>query len=81
MFKKRVILYKLLCYMSICKNQTKQEKVKARNEKMRERFYHLTEVKHYNSDHALNLLEEEYLPLERETIWLIIRQTGYYKNL
>lgn len=62
--------------------QTKQDKIIKRNERIRERFAYYTDTKHYNSDYALGLLEEEYVgSLERDTIWLIIRRTGHYKNL
>lgn len=66
--------------MQIAQQQIKREKIKARNQKLRDRFHYLTETKHFKTEYALDLLEEEYLPLERETIWLIITQTGYYKN-
>lgn len=67
--------------MQVCQNQLKTEKLRARNHKIRERFYHFTTVKHFKTEYALDLLEEEFLPLERETLWLIISKTGYYKNL
>ncbi len=61
--------------------ERKEAKLKKRNEKIRNRYAHFIDKKHFNNEHALDLLEEEYLPLERETIWLIIRKTGHYKNL
>ncbi|BBQ07558.1 hypothetical protein [Elizabethkingia anophelis] len=60
--------------------ESKKDKIIRRNDKIRKRFNFLTDEKHYNSDYALTLLEDEFLPLERETIWLIIRGTGHYKN-
>lgn len=59
----------------------KTSKIMQRNEKIRKRFAVLTDEKHFNSDYALSILENEFLPLERDTIWLIIRKTGHYKNL
>jgi hypothetical protein len=61
--------------------QTKQDKIIKRNDRIRKRFAFYTDTKHYDSGYALDLLTDEYLPLERETIWLIIRRTGHYKNL
>ena len=61
--------------------QTKQEKIIKRNDRIRKRFAFYTDTKHYDSNYALDLLTDEYLPLEKETIWLIIRRTGHYKNL
>lgn len=61
--------------------ETKQDKIIKRNERIRQRFAFFTDKKHFDSDYALDLLTDEYLPLERETIWLIIRKTGHYKNL
>ncbi|WP_111954891.1 hypothetical protein [Chryseobacterium lathyri] len=61
--------------------QTKQDKIIKRNERIRKRFAYYTDKKHYDSNYALELLTDEYLPLEKETIWLIIRRTGHYKNL
>lgn len=55
-------------------------KILARNERIREKYAKYTDVKHYASDYALKLLEEEFLPLTLTTIWLIITQTGFYKN-
>jgi hypothetical protein len=65
----------------IAVKETKQDKIVKRNDRIRQRFAFYTDQKHYNSNHALELLTDEYLPLERETIWLIIRKTGHYKNL
>ena len=67
--------------MQNVQNKTKQEKLRARNQRMRERFHYFTTEKHFRTEYALDLLEQEYLPLERQTIWLIISQTGYYKSL
>ncbi|WP_312399532.1 hypothetical protein [Chryseobacterium sp.] len=61
--------------------ESKQEKLIKRNNRIRERFAFFTDVKHFNSNHALDLLADEYLPLEKDTIWLIVRRTGHYKNL
>lgn len=65
--------------MSVVK--TKSNKIIQRNERIRKRFNELTEVKHYKTEYALELLEKEFLPLEPDTLWLIISKTGYYKNL
>lgn len=59
----------------------KQDKIIKRNERIRKRFATLTDVKKYASDYALEILADEFLPLEKDTIWLIIRRTGHYKNL
>tara|TARA_R110002051_G_scaffold297564_2_gene363961 strand:+ start:20183 stop:20383 length:201 start_codon:yes stop_codon:yes gene_type:complete len=56
-------------------------KIIKRNERIRARYLHLSEIKKLRNDYILELLEEEFLPLEQDTIWLIISQTGYYKNL
>ncbi|MDN3621328.1 hypothetical protein QWY81_17810 [Polaribacter undariae] len=55
-------------------------KVLARNERIRKQYAKYTEQKRLASDYALELLEEEFLPLTIGTIWLIITQTGFYKN-
>lgn len=52
-----------------------------RNERIRKRFRELTEKNRYAVDYALELLSEEFLPLQPNTIWLIVSQTGYYKKL
>ncbi|CAG2532947.1 hypothetical protein MAR621_03141 [Maribacter dokdonensis] len=65
--------------MSTVKNAN--PKLLKRNSKIRERYHHLTEVKHLASDWVLKILEDEFLPLERKTLWLIVTQTGYYKDL
>lgn len=59
----------------------KKTKIIQRNKKIRQRFQHLVNVQHFNLDHALDVLESEWLPLERSTIKLIITNTGYYKDL
>ena len=62
--------------------QTKQDKIIKRNDRIRKRFAYYTDTKHYDSNYALDLLTDEYIgSLERDTIWLIIRRTGHYKNL
>ena len=68
------------CVMAEVK-PTKQDKIIKRNDRIRKRFAYYTDTKHFDSQYALDLLEDEYLPLERETIWLIVRRTGHYKNL
>jgi hypothetical protein len=65
----------------IAVKETKQDKIIKRNDRIRQRFAFFTDTKHFDSNYALELLTDEYLPLERETIWLIIRKTGHYKNL
>lgn len=66
--------------MAIVKEK-KQDKIIKRNERIRQKFAFYTDKKHLDSNYALDLLTDEYLPLERDTIWLIIRRTGHYKNL
>jgi hypothetical protein len=58
----------------------KNPKIKKRNELIRKKYNELTEKKHLNSDYALTLLEEMFITLEKTTLWLIISQTGHYKN-
>ena len=55
-------------------------KVLKRNERIRKLYKKYIDDKHFANDHALNLLEEQFLPLTQGTIWLIITQTGFYKN-
>ena len=59
-----------------------QEKTKLqlRNEKIRGRYAFLSNQKHLKNQRILEMLEAEFLPLEQQTIWLIISQTGYYKD-
>lgn len=57
------------------------EKLKLRNNRIRDRFRTLTNKKRLAVDYALELLSDEFLPLEQNTIWLIVSRTGYYKNL
>ena len=59
----------------------KTERIINRNKKIRKRFIELTETKRKRSDDALQQLEDEFMPLAQNTIWLIISQTGYYKTL
>ena len=58
----------------------KQSRIKKRNERIRKKFQFYTDTKHYNIEHALSLLEDDFIPLQRETIWLIVSNTGYYKG-
>lgn len=55
-------------------------KVLKRNERIRSLYKKYIDDKHYANDYALKLLEEQFLPLTQGTLWLIITQTGFYKN-
>jgi hypothetical protein len=55
-------------------------KVLARNKRIRKQYNKYIDVKRLASDYALELLEDEFLPLTQSTIWLIVTQTGFYKN-
>ncbi len=69
------------CIMADVKD-TKQDDIIKRNERIRKRFAYYTDTKHLDSEHVLDLLADEYIgSLKRETIWLIVRRTGHYKNL
>jgi hypothetical protein len=59
---------------------SKNPKIKKRNELIRKKYNELTEKKHLNSDYALGILEDMFITLEKTTLWLIISQTGHYKN-
>lgn len=59
----------------------KTDRIKERNKIIRDRFLELCEKQRKRSDDALAILEKEWLPLRRTTIWLIISKTGHYKNL
>lgn len=61
-------------------NLTKQERLQLRNDRIRKRFNHLTSKEHLGTDYTLEKLENEFLPLTSETIWLIISKTGFYKT-
>lgn len=56
------------------------KKVLARNERIRKKYSSYIDKKHYSVDYSLKLLEDEFLPLKKTTIWLIVTQTGFYKN-
>lgn len=58
----------------------KNPRILKRNELIRKKFTEYTEEKHYNTNYALQLLEETYITLTQSTIWLIVTQTGHYKN-
>lgn len=58
----------------------RQKRLFERNQRIRKRFRELTEKKHFNLEHSLMLLAQEYLELTQDTLWLIISQTGHYKN-
>lgn len=58
----------------------KEDRLKRRNERIRSRFAFYTSKKHFSIDHTLELLSEEFLPLQKSTIWLIVSRTGYYKK-
>jgi hypothetical protein len=60
--------------------KTINPKVLARNERIRKQYNKYIDVKRLASDYALELLEDEFLPLTQSTIWLIVTQTGFYKN-
>jgi len=60
--------------------QRKNPRILKRNTLIRKKFKELTEDKHFNTEHALKLLEEAFITLKPETIWLIVSQTGHYKN-
>ena len=62
-------------------NTDNHMKIIKRNEKIRKRFYYFVDQKNFSSEYALELLSDEFLPLEKQTIWLIISKTGHYKNL
>ncbi|MDY3352314.1 hypothetical protein PG357_10015 [Riemerella anatipestifer] len=66
--------------LNVCENKPLTP-LQKRNIRIRKRFSELTEVKRYAVDYALELLEDEFLPLKADTIWLIVSKTGYYKNL
>lgn len=55
-------------------------KILERNNRIRLKYKKYIDVKHYSSNYALELLEKEFLPLTKNTIWLIITQTGFYKG-
>lgn len=59
---------------------TKEDKINKRNERIRNRFCYLINKKHYSTDYALSMLENEFLPLSSQTLWLIVSETGYYKG-
>lgn len=59
---------------------TKQQRLEKRNERIRLRFVELTGKKHLAVDYSLTKLADEFLPLTEDTIWLIVSQTGFYKN-
>lgn len=59
---------------------TKNPKILKRNKLIRKSFRELTEDKHYRNEYALELLEAIYITLEQSTLWLIITQTGHYKD-
>lgn len=61
-------------------NLTKQERLEIRNDRIRKRFNHLTSKQQLKTEFALEKLEDEFLPLTEETIWLIISKTGFYKT-
>lgn len=63
------------------KATSKNDAIKKRNERIRQKFKHYTEKKRFAIDYALELLADDFLPLKPNTIWLIISQTGYYKEL
>lgn len=62
-------------------SNSKTDRIKQRNDIIRDRFAELCEKQRKRSDDALEILEREWLPLRRTTIWLIISKTGHYKNL
>lgn len=61
-------------------NLTKQERLEVRNDRIRKRFNHLTSKEHLGTVYSLEKLEDEFLPLTKETIWLIVSRTGFYKK-
>lgn len=59
---------------------SKSEKLELRNERIRMRFNELSNRKHLKTTRVLEILENEFLPLTQETIWLIVSETGFYKR-
>ena len=60
--------------------KTCNPKILERNERVRRRYRQLTEEENLKSDYVLQRLEDEFLPLNKTTLWLIVSQTGYYKD-
>lgn len=58
----------------------KNPRIVERNELIRKRYTYYSEEKHFKNEHILKLLESEYKPLLADTIWLIVSQTGFYKD-
>ena len=58
----------------------KNPKILERNLLIRDRFNVLSNIKGLKNKVVLEKLEQEFLPLEQQTIWLIVSQTGFYKN-
>ena len=59
---------------------TKEDRLQMRNARIRERFKFLTAKKHLATTYTLAKLADEFLPLTEDTIWLIVSNTGFYKN-
>lgn len=59
---------------------SKQERLELRNQRIRKRFNELSNVKHLKTERTLEILADEYLELTKDTIWLIITETGFYKK-
>ncbi len=79
---KHVIFHKVALYLPNPKHSmASNQKLIQRNTRIRQRFTALTDKKRLAVDYALELLADEFLPLEENTIWLIVSRTGYYKNL
>ena len=75
-------LYNYLDMPQVKKEETKLEKLSRRNKKIRARYKELgSEPKWYKHEKIMEILLEEFIPLEETTLWLIISKTGYYKNI
>jgi hypothetical protein len=60
---------------------SKSERLKKRNELIRQDFELLTKKKHLDSEHVVNeVLVNKYFTLEPSTIWLIVMRQGKYKE-
>lgn len=57
-----------------------KERYLRRNQKIRRKFNQYVTEKRYAIDYALELLEDDFMPLKSTTIWLIVSQTGHYKD-
>lgn len=58
---------------------TRNELLKLRNKDIKKRYFQLTSKRNLSVEYSLITMEREFY-LTKDTIWLIVTETGFYKS-